>query len=80
MAGKSIVCRGQHPEEKNREESAREGARSRIGGFSVSIDRVPSVNRYIERQEEHHRRRSFHEELDELLRELGLSIGEAGLL
>jgi REP element-mobilizing transposase RayT len=51
-----------------------------FGGFSVSIDRVPSVIRYIERQEEHHRHRSFHEELDGLLREFGLSIGETGLL
>ena len=51
-----------------------------FGGFSVSVDRVPSVNRYIERQEEHHRGRSFREEIDELLREFGMSIGDVGLL
>src|SRR5260221_2297574 len=51
-----------------------------FGGLSVSIDRVPSVVRYIERQEEHHRRRSFQEELDEVLHEFGLSTGDVGLL
>lgn len=51
-----------------------------FGGFSVSIDRLPTVTRYIERQEEHHKTRSFQEELEELLRELGVSIGDIGLL
>ena len=46
----------------------------------MSIDRLPTVTRYIERQEEHHKTRSFQEELEELLRELGVSIGDIGLL
>ena len=37
------------------------------GAFSVSRSNVPSVARYIEEQESHHRRRSFEEEFIELL-------------
>lgn len=39
------------------------------GAFSVSIDRVPGVVRYVQRQEEHHRRVSFADELEALIRE-----------
>ena len=35
--------------------------------FTVSESQVPSVKRYIERQEEHHRRMSFEEEAQKLL-------------
>jgi putative transposase len=51
-----------------------------FGGFSVSVDRVPAVVRYIENQERHHKRRSFDEELEALLREHGVSIGDVRLL
>jgi putative transposase len=51
-----------------------------FGGFSVSLDRVPSVIRYVQRQEEHHWTKTFSQELAELLREFGLSIGEVGLM
>lgn len=42
------------------------------GAFSVSVDRVPAVVRYIQRQEEHHKRVSFLEEIETLLREQGM--------
>ena len=51
-----------------------------FGAFSVSRDRVPVVVRYIQRQEEHHRKRTFREELETLLRAHGASIEEAHLL
>lgn len=38
------------------------------GAFTVSLSQVPVVRRYILRQEEHHRKMTFHEELEELLR------------
>ncbi len=38
------------------------------GAFSVSYSALTRVRRYIERQEEHHRTRSFAEEIAELLR------------
>jgi len=44
------------------------------GGF------VPAVTRYIERQEEHHKSTSFQEELEKLLREIGISIDDVHLL
>lgn len=37
------------------------------GAFSVSYSSLSRVRRYIERQEEHHRARSFREELETLL-------------
>ena len=40
--------------------------------FSVSESAVPSVTRYIERQKEHHRTRTFEEELREILEMAGL--------
>ncbi len=51
-----------------------------FGAFSVSPDRVPAVTRYIERQEEHHKSTSFQEELEKLLREIGISIDDVHLL
>ena len=41
------------------------------GGFSVSESQVPIVMSYIQRQEEHHRRFSFADELKEILRRHG---------
>ena len=37
------------------------------GAFSVSASKIPAVRNYILRQEEHHRRYSFQDELRELL-------------
>lgn len=45
-----------------------------FGAFSVSRDRVSAVARYVQRQEEHHRKATFHEELEKLLRECGVCI------
>ena len=44
--------------------------------FSVDYHRLGSVRQYITNQDEHHRRRSFTEELDEMLREAGYSEAE----
>jgi putative transposase len=40
--------------------------------FAVSVSTMEAVSRYIERQEEHHRKRSFVEELKELLEKHGV--------
>ena len=45
---------------------------SGYGAFAVSHDRVPAVRGYIERQEEHHRTKSFQEEYLEFLRAHGI--------
>jgi putative transposase len=49
------------------------------GAFSVSPSLVPAVQAYIRNQEEHHRERSFEEELVALLRKSGVSY-DAGRL
>jgi putative transposase len=51
-----------------------------FAAFSVSPQRLAAGIRYVERQEEHHRKRTLAEELDELLREFGLTSGDLGLL
>ncbi|AIE86093.1 transposase IS200-family protein [Fimbriimonas ginsengisoli Gsoil 348] len=40
--------------------------------ISVSPERLSGVSKYIENQAEHHRTRSFKEELEELLRLAGI--------
>jgi putative transposase len=40
--------------------------------FAVSASRMEAVSQYIERQEEHHRERSFEQELKELLERNGV--------
>lgn len=50
------------------------------GVFSVSRDRVPQVIRYIQRQEEHHRRVTLADELGKLLAEFGVTLEDANLL
>jgi putative transposase len=42
------------------------------GAFSVSESAVPSVTRYIERQREQHRSRTFEDEFREILHMAGL--------
>lgn len=49
------------------------------GAFSVSPTAVPAVMRYIERQEEHHRRVSSADEMRRILREAGLEFDERWL-
>ena len=51
-----------------------------FGAFSVSLSRVPAVIRYIARQEEHHHKKTFAEELETLLRDTGTSVSDLGLL
>jgi REP element-mobilizing transposase RayT len=45
-------------------------------GFSVSQSNVEEVRRYIERQEEHHRKMSFKDELRALFRRHGIEFDE----
>ena len=46
------------------------------GAFSVSISKVDAVSQYIRNQEEHHKEKSFQDELRGLLREHGISFDE----
>jgi REP element-mobilizing transposase RayT len=46
------------------------------GAFTVSASQVPCVRRYIENQEEHHRKQSFQEEFVALLRKHGIEFDE----
>jgi REP-associated tyrosine transposase len=46
------------------------------GAFSVSQSNVPSVVRYIARQEEHHRKISFQDEFLEFLKKHGIDYDE----
>jgi REP element-mobilizing transposase RayT len=46
------------------------------GAFSVSQSQVAVVTRYIDRQEEHHRVRTFQDEFRELLRVHGIEFDE----
>jgi putative transposase len=46
------------------------------GAFTVSASQLPVVRRYIERQEEHHRARTFREEYVELLRKSEVGFDE----
>jgi putative transposase len=45
-------------------------------GFTVSASAVDEVRRYIENQEEHHRERSFREELKIMLQRSGVKYEE----
>jgi REP element-mobilizing transposase RayT len=42
------------------------------GAFSVSESQIPGVKRYIQNQEEHHRKMSFHQEFMVLLKRHGV--------
>ena len=46
------------------------------GAFSVSPSQVPVVKRYIQNQEQHHRKRNFEEEFVALLRHCGIEYDE----
>ena len=50
------------------------------GAFTVSESQVPRVQRYIEKQEEHHRQTTFDEEFVTLLRLHGISFDPQYLL
>ena len=49
------------------------------GAFTVSSSMREDVRRYIERQEEHHRTRSFRDECTDFLRKSGVEFNEAYL-
>jgi len=46
------------------------------GAFSVSESNVPAVKKYIESQEEHHKKMSFQDEFGELCRRHGIEIDD----
>ena len=50
------------------------------GAFTVSESQVATVRRYIQRQEEHHKRLSFKDELISLLRKHRIEFDERDLL
>lgn len=50
------------------------------GAFTVSESQVASVRAYIQRQEEHHKKVSFKDELLSLLRKHGIELDERDLL
>ena len=50
------------------------------GAFTVSESQVAAVRKYIQRQEEHHQRVSFKDELISLLRKHGIEFDEENLL
>jgi REP element-mobilizing transposase RayT len=43
------------------------------GAFSVSPSQVPTVKKYIQNQEQHHRKQNFEEEFTTLLRNCGIA-------
>jgi putative transposase len=50
------------------------------GAFSVSHSQLDTVKRYIQNQEEHHRKRSFEDEFRALLQSCGIPFDERYLL
>ena len=52
----------------------------RLRIFSVSVSVMEAVSGYIERQEEHHRKISFEEELKQLLQKHGIKYDPKYLL
>ena len=51
---------------------ARFGWQEGYAAFTVSQSNIPAVSQYIADQREHHRKRSFQEELEALLAEHGI--------
>ncbi len=66
---KAVSSRWMHEEIKDPGFAWQEG----YGAFSVSASQRTEVRAYIERQEEHHRKRTFQEEYEELLRRSGVA-------
>lgn len=56
------------------------GWQTGYGAFTVSESQVDGVRRYIRRQPVHHRRRTFEEEMAELLRRHGIAFEERYLV
>ncbi len=46
------------------------------GGFSIGKSDIPGLKRYVANQKQHHRKRSFQEELREILDEYGIAFDE----
>lgn len=51
-----------------------------FGAFSYSHSQIPVVSRYIEGQEEHHKRQSFHDEYIKMLEAFGIKYDPKYLL
>ena len=49
------------------------GWQSGYGTFSYSRSFLPVVKRYVENQQEHHRRKTFREELEEIFQKAGIA-------
>jgi putative transposase len=47
-----------------------------FGGFSYGKSQIPDIAQYIENQENHHRKRAFHEEYLEFLEAFGIEYDE----
>ncbi len=47
-----------------------------FGGFSYGKSQIPDIVQYIENQENHHRKRTFHEEYLEFLKAFGIEYDE----
>jgi putative transposase len=43
------------------------------GAFSVSSSKLKTVTNYISNQKEHHKRRTYQEEIEEFFKEYGMS-------
>jgi REP element-mobilizing transposase RayT len=56
------------------------GWQTGYGAFTVSESQMTTVRRYIQRQEEHHQRTSYKDELISLLRKHGIDFDERDLL
>ena len=69
---KSVSSKWVHDEIGIREFAWQEG----YGAFTVSASQLETVRDYINRQEEHHRTRTFREEYLELLRRSGVEFDE----
>ena len=62
-----------------RQTAGRFGWQARFAAFTVSESQVERVRRYIRNQQEHHRKHSFQEEFEALLRANNINYDEAHL-
>ncbi len=56
--------------------AGRFGWQSGYGAFSVSFSQLPAVRKYVQDQEEHHRKKTFQEEYQEFLKRHDISFEE----
>src|SRR5262245_21380121 len=62
---------------RTRPQMATFGWQTGYGAFTVSQSQVDKVRRYIEQQEQHHRKQTFDIELRNILRKNGIDVDEA---